>query len=166
MKRRGVKLLWLFLSALICVAAMASSPRSVRTTRKGLKADKSEYRDRAVRVSTAVDTLTGVEAKGRISGYEKPLRSNYETALFTNRHERHVEQASLHLVYSDMKGRMLHSRKQRVNVYIKPGETGQIKWRSWDVQQAYYYHRSRRPRLSTATPYEVECRIDTLFVSR
>lgn len=156
---------WLLVCVAVCCAvAQASTPRSVRTIRRSVRTERTVYEPRSVVAIT--DTLTGEDARGRISGYDKPLRSRYETALFTNQGPKSVEQASLRLVYKDMKGRMLHSCRVRVDVGIEPGETGQIKWRSWDVQQTYYYHRSRRPRLSTAVPYSVECEIDTIFVSR
>ncbi len=164
MMPKSWRIVVLVVMSAVCAMAWATSPNRVRTIRKGAKAARAEYRRPAA--ASVADTLTGELATGRISGYDKPLRSNYETALFSNMTDRRVEQASISMIYRDSKGRMLHSCKLRVNVWVEPGETGQIKWRSWDVQQAYYYHRSRRPRLSAGTSYDAECRIDTLFVSR
>lgn len=147
------------------VSVQGESPRSVRTIRKTAKIDKKRYAAKEVSGQLA-DTIVDFGNAVRVSGYDKPLRSTYETALFSNTGSRRVERASMRLTYKDMKGRMLHTCTKCVDVWVEPGETGMVKWKSWDVQQSYYYHRSRKPRITSATPYDVECRVDTLFVSR
>lgn len=147
------------------VTAQSESPRSVRTTRKSARVDVRRYAEKKGGEQNT-DTLVAFGDIVRVSGYDKPLRSSHETALFINNGDRRVERASVRFLYKDMKGRMLHSCKKCIDVWVEPGETGMMRWKSWDVQQSYYYHRSQRPRLSSATPYDVECSVDTLFVSR
>ena len=145
----------------ICIAAATDSYAQRRnTTRKPLKAS-------SVHVAKATDTVacdTIVSPTGwiEISGYEKPVSSRRESALFTNKSGQTVTSLRIAITYSDMQNRELHARRVRIRCDIPAGATRQLYWRTWDYQHSFYYHRSKRPSRQQATPYKITCSIDTL----
>lgn len=139
--------------------AFSVSAQKQRTTRKNLTVDK---RYAATATQSWCDTVTATTGLMTVSGYEKPLRSVRESAMFTNESDRTVCGLTLDLSYADMKGRELHRRSVKLECDIPPGATRQIYWPTWDRQFTFYYHRSPKPR-GLATPYDVTCRVDTIF---
>lgn len=99
----------------------------------------------------------------RLSGYDKPLNSRYETLFATNRGASEIVGLTLQLTYTDMQGRMLHEATQTVRTSIPPGATRQLRFPAWDRQQAFYYHRGRRPRTAGVTPFDVRCSVAAII---
>ncbi len=133
-----------------------------RTTRKGLRPLEREQRASSQEVG---DTLEGEVARMLlVTGFDKPLRSAYESMFVTNRLESQVSGVVFSVEYYDMRGRKLHSRQLTVNVDIPPGETRQLTFRTWDRQQSFYYHRSSKPRRADATPFDVVVRIEKVII--
>ena len=96
------------------------------------------------------------------SGYDKPAAGNYETFHVTNNSPRHINSLTVTFTYTDLDGRMLHRRQEPINVAIPPGETRQVRLKSFDLQHSYYYHRSSPPARRSATPYRVSLTLTSL----
>lgn len=120
-----------------------------RTTRRNLKPKETT----AISDTINIDTIDIA-----ISGYDKPLTSRHETFFATNKSSHHITSVTVEFNYTDMSGRQLHSRKVTINCDLPPGQTRQLKTRSWDSQFNFYYHLSPRPR-RTSTPYKTSYRI-------
>lgn len=128
-------------------AVWGASPQ--RTTSCGLKVAPVE---RAV----SADTLAAQPGMVAIAGYEKTLRSTREALLVTSSLEDDtISGVKLRLVYSDLHGRMLHSREVELPVTVPPGETRQATFRAWDTQHTYYYRLNQAPARAQGTPYDV-----------
>lgn len=145
----------------LLLIAVAISATAQRTTRRGLCAS-----DTSTAIATAAaDTLhTPQPDSVKISGYDKPLRSSYETMFVTNKSALPISGMRLQLEYFDTSGRILHSRQCDVAADIPSGTTRQISLRSWDRQKSFYYLLSTPPRKADATPYDVRCSIIYLLI--
>lgn len=134
------------------IIAAAGSPD--RTTRRGLRPlpDKGLTRQTT---REGHDTVTPSPGMIGVSGYDKPLRSAKETLLITNRSSRTLISAQLRITYLDAHGRQLHEATIWLDTDIPPGETRQLKFKSWDVQRTFYYRLTGRPRRSDGTLYDV-----------
>jgi hypothetical protein len=135
------------------MALAVSGLADTKTTRKSLKARE---------VTVLAPDLEPMTASGDsllITGYDKPLRSTRETLFATNRHSTNLLAITLDIIYYDMDGSMLHSRRLTLACDIPPGETRQLKTVAWDRQQAYYFHGTRvTPRSEKAIAYRVDIR--------
>lgn len=114
---------------------------------------------------TSPDTLRHPSRDSiQASGYDKPLRTNRETLLITNATSRPLTGLALTLTYTDLQGRQLHQRTDTLHTDIPSGHTRMLRLATWDTQQSYYYHRSRRPRTANVTPYDITCHIDFILL--
>ena len=95
-----------------------------------------------------------------LSGYDKPLRSAYESFLLTNLTPRTLRALCVTLDYYDMEGRQLHQRCDTLPVSVPQGETRLVRLSTWDTQRSYYYHLGRRPLTPRVTPYSIKARVD------
>ncbi len=128
-------------------AVWGASPQ--RTISRGLKVAPAER-------SVSADTLAAQPGMVAIAGYEKALRSSMEALLVTSCLESDtIAGVKLRLVYSDLQGRMLHSREVELPVTVPPGETRQATFRAWDTQHTYYYRLNQAPARAQGTPYDV-----------
>ena len=140
---------------IVLLLSLTAGAVTRKTTRPRLKATPPERVDEST--APRLDTITVDSTLLVHSGYDKPLRSTVETMFITNRLDSAtVTAVELSLIYRDMQGRQLHERRQWVSVTIPPRETRLVTIPTWDRQQSFYYHRSRRPRYATATPYTVQ----------
>lgn len=147
---------------LILLFAVAATAAPQRTTRKGLRAAPGATGLHA----PCADTIRGACTDSiTLAGYDKPLRSRHETMFVTNRSRHNITGLGLTLSYYDSHGRKLHGRSISVAVELSASDTRQIAIPSWDRQQAFYYHRSSRPRKADATPYDVRIDIDYILAS-
>lgn len=139
---------------LLLFFGLSASAQLRRTTRPHLKV-KNEVKAPVVQYDTL--ELDSTSTHLRISGYEKPLRSTHETMLVANRHqERRLMGLELQILYYDMRGLMLHSRREIVPCDILAGESQMVKMKSWDVHRVFYYHINRPRRISgQGTAYRV-----------
>lgn len=108
------------------------------------------------------DSIPADTASIRFSGYDKPLRATKETVFVTNNSPRPICAVSFTSQYVDTSGRQLHLVSRKINVDIPAGETRRIDYRSWDVQNSFYYIGSRRPRTS-AIPYDIRISPDYIY---
>lgn len=154
----------LILSLLVSVLSLQAQD----TTRRGLKAKKTETEQTRVTAPAYTDTIVAPKPHALdISGYDKPLRSRRETFFASNNTDDTLESLSFTVTYLDRSSRQLHQRAERINITIPAGETRQISFKSWDTQLAFYYINSPVPaRAQQATPYEVKISVDTLFFNR
>ncbi|MCM1519251.1 MAG: hypothetical protein NC098_00495 [Lachnoclostridium sp.] len=143
------KLLFLILSALTVATAWPD-----KTTRANLR-PKQAPELRVEALTSPYDTLPALGDEVRISGYDKPLNSRKEAFLVTNLCADTIEGLLLELDYLDLKGRQLHQEKYSADCSIPPGETRQIIKPSWDVQNSFYYHLGKQPRIAGVTPFKV-----------
>ncbi|MDE6854336.1 MAG: hypothetical protein K2J38_04690 [Muribaculaceae bacterium] len=156
--------------ALLAAVAICQVFSAQRTTRKGLRpvTDAADSAAEATSGTAAYDTIAAPELHTvDINGYDKPLRSRYETFFVSNNTANPVAALSLTISYYNTSGELLHRAPHRVSVDIPAGETRQVSLRSWDKQFAFYYKRSTVPaRAGTATPYEIAMTVDTVFTER
>ena len=97
------------------------------------------------------------------SGFEKTLRSGIESFFVTNHTDSALSRLHVTLDYTDISGRQLHSRSQPISVDIPAGQTRRVEIKSFDRQATFYYYLSPAPRTrSTATPFKVHLRVDSL----
>lgn len=145
---------------LLLFAIVALSARVVRHKRVGKVVEKKPEV-----VAAVIDTLVMPPSTvAAIYGYDKPLRARSEVFFVKNNSADDINAMSLSLNYYDTSGRLLHRRSHRLAVAVPPGETRRAEIPTWDTNYSFYYKGSRPPRVS-ATPYNVTCTIDTLFVS-
>lgn len=146
-----------FIISAILLIGFFNAATAQRTTRKGLKASTESISQ------NAPDTLRhDLSRMIKIAGYDKPLKSALETMFVSNLTDGTISWVQLELEYRDIHGRMLHSRTIGIDCDIPPESTRQISVRSWDRQQSFYYRRSTKPRLASATPYDVTCSVKGL----
>lgn len=149
------------ITALLLIT-LAFSTAAQRTTRRGLRVADTPEAESGIKA----DTLHTPQPDAvRISGYDKPLRSSYETMFVTNSTGRHITALRIQLDYYDNAGNILHSRQCDIAADIPSGTTRQISLRSWDKQNSFYYRLSARPRKADATPYDIRCSILYLLTS-
>ena len=108
--------------------------------------------------SVSAIKLDTVASPGRlltISGYEKPLRSTRETLHITNNDTvRTLRSVSIDIIYTDIDGTQIHRRTVDLSLEIPPGETKMIAFKSWDVQNRFFYSGGPKPRIA-AYPYTI-----------
>ena len=155
------KLMILMLLMLVGLPLMS---QRVRTTRRQLHRSVAETAD-TLQALQRPDIIVPPDSGVVLSGFDKPVSSMYETMFATNRLDRRIDCVYLSLEYFDSAGRQLHSRRCCVRAVIPAGETRQLSFRTWDRQGSFYYHRSRRPRVSAA-PFSVKCRVDSVLLTR
>lgn len=92
-----------------------------------------------------------------VAGFEKPLRAMKETMFITNNTGTPVVDVGLDIVYTDLKGRMLHRATYNIEAAIPAGETRRVEVPSFDTSGLLYYHLSPLPaRATNATPFDVK----------
>lgn len=157
------------LLAVISMQALAE-PQVYRrkTTAKNLRPAELPASSNAAAVPDTIP-LDTLEARGlagaiRLSGYDKPLRSPRESLFVTNRTPYDIDGLLISLTYFDSADRELHSRSVTVRCDLPAGVTRKIDFRSWDLQQSFYYKLSPKPRRDGATPYDVKCRVTAIII--
>lgn len=125
-----------------------------RTTRRGrLTLRSGSVEEMSHDLNTEASTPDSVV----ISGYDKPLRSTYETFFVTNGYSAPLTSVSLSFTYRSLDGTMLHSRTATIKCLIPPHETRQLFMSAWDRQFTYYSINTRiRSRSEGAVPYITE----------
>lgn len=160
MKTKRLVILTLPIIAIALAMAASGTPLSqTRTTRKRLKVDPALTATEVLQ-QIIPDTLRGAEVAAiRLSGFDKPLRSNYETVFATNGTQHTIRQLVIECNYTDASSRQLHCRNIRIDCDIPPGQTRQLRFKSWDTQQAFQYKLSSKPRRASGTPFSVKCTV-------
>ncbi len=142
---------------IVMLATMTCYGRKVNSRRADSDIARSET------VAEAVDAVGNQDSLVVISGYDKPLRSSKETLFATNRSDRALQRMALTIAYYDTQGRLIHKRSCMLPARIPAGESRQLSFSSWDIQQSFYYLNSRKPKVSGAVPYDIAVKVDTLF---
>ncbi|MCC8114608.1 MAG: hypothetical protein LIP03_11605 [Bacteroidales bacterium] len=138
----------------LCLLGLSGMAMGQRTTRPGLRLDGGAY-------GVVGDTVRECGDSLRLSGYEKTLRSSYETLFATNLCVDTIKGVGLTIEYMDASGRQLHQRQVEAREVIPPGQTRQLRFASWDKQKVWYYERSAPVRTSSgATPYQISVCVD------
>lgn len=91
----------------------------------------------------------------KFTGYEKEANSSHESIIIVNDSPLTIKNIATDIVYTDLKGRMIHKRPVYLNIEIPSGESRKIDFKTWDIQHTYYYHLGNAPK-KTATPYKVK----------
>lgn len=89
------------------------------------------------------------------SGYDKEPNSSKESFIISNFTDDTITNFEVKIVYTDMKGRMFHSRTIKENCDIPPSESRRFDIKTWDTQHTYYYHLGNEPK-KVATPFDVK----------
>lgn len=146
--------------SLIILLAGCCAAEAQKTTRRGLKA-----RPPRAEVTVAdCDTVWSPGARVSVAGYEKPLNSNKESLHITNHTDSTVTVVLAELTYTDFKGNELHKRPVDIKCDIPPGATRMLSFRSWDVQNRFYYEGGPVPR-AEAYPFAVEINVKAIVVT-
>lgn len=143
--------------ALLMLAASAVQARKVNSRRGSMATQSSRH------VSQPLDTVAAADSLVSFSGYDKPLRTTRETLFITNTISRRLLRVAFTIAYYDLPGRLIHKQSHNVAADVPAGESRRLTFPSWDRQQSFYYHRSRKPKVSGATPYGIAVKTDTLF---
>ncbi|MCM1348317.1 MAG: hypothetical protein NC338_02810 [Firmicutes bacterium] len=147
---------------IIIAIALATIACAQRTTRKGLRVSPGAVTH--ISETSHNDTLRDETCrKVRLAGFDKPLRSNHETLFATNNTTRHISAMVIDCEYTDMQDRQLHRRTLTVECDIPPGQTRQLRFKSWDTQQSFHYFRSSKPKKATSTPFRVSCTVTAII---
>lgn len=154
----GLKLLKTVLAGLLTIASLhAGADNTLRGRRLH---PRVKMADNAT-LLTQTDTLRLPDrAMIELTGYDKPLRSAYESFLLTNLTAHQLRSLAVTLDYYDMEGRQLHQRCDTIPIAVPAGETRMIKLSTWDTQRSYYYHQGRKPATPRVTPYSIRARVD------
>ncbi|MDE6266301.1 MAG: hypothetical protein K2M07_03010 [Muribaculaceae bacterium] len=99
----------------------------------------------------------------QIAGFDKPLNSLRETFHFTNLSQHTITELFITINYTDTSLRQLHRQSRHIIRTIPPGETSLIIYPSFDRQNSFYYHLSRRPRVQ-ATPFNITITVDSVRI--
>lgn len=142
--------------------AVSAGARKVKTVRSGA-VGRSDTGSSPV-IAAMADTVIPGADDIRLSGYDKPLRSSRESVFISNLTGYEIISFVLTTVYFDMQDRQLHQSSNRINMTVPAGETRLATYPSWDRQRSFYFHGSSEPR-SSAIPYDIRQRVDTLFVT-
>ncbi len=128
-----------------------------RTTRSGLRAPETEV---SMRGGMAVQPgmLT-------VSGYDKPLRSRYETLFVTNHTDSMVTSVRMRLQYISMRGDTIHEVVRTITHPLPPKATRRLTISSWDKQLTMYYHLTDKPSRLKGTPYRINIVPEEMWVS-
>lgn len=149
---------------LLATAAMTVAQGRVVTTRKNLKVERSKVPGSD---TTLEDTIRNIgQGDVVLSGFEKPLKSRNETMFLTNNTDYDLKGVVLECKYYDIHGRQLHERIVSVKCEIGIGATCMIGFKTWDVQGAFYYRLSQKPRRANGTPFDVKINVAALIISR
>lgn len=151
-----MKKLLIFLTIL---TVSASAMARVKTTRKGLKVNQAKIETVETRDTVTGDTCRAVE----LAGFDKPLRSGYESMFVKNLSGIHLLGIIVECNYLDSNRRQLHKRTVTIPCSIPAGQTRQVRFHSWDTQQSFYYRLSARPRRSEAVSFDVECTVKAII---
>lgn len=136
------------------LAVWIASEADTRTTRGRLSRSQQVISLPIVPTDTLLPIISADSLV--IHGFDKPMRSHFESFFATNLTDSLITGITLDLVYHDMKGDMLHARRVRVDCSIPSRETRQIKIRTWDAQEMYYYRLTRvRSRSERAVEFDV-----------
>lgn len=136
-----------------------------RTTRRPLRVKP------AVEVADTLSyaTVDTVKCPGRlviVSGYEKPLRSMRETVHVTNADTLRLMRAvKLDILYLDVDGNQVHRKSVSLDCNIPPGETKMLSFKSWDIQNRFFYSGGPKPRVP-AYPFTVRMLVEYVVYSR
>ncbi|MDE6288768.1 MAG: hypothetical protein K2M00_08305 [Muribaculaceae bacterium] len=145
--RRVIIVMLLFSTAAVAQNMRRPTPRAGRRAAP-VSAPVELSRDTVV--SPMTDSIS-------IAGFEKPLRAMKETMFITNNTGEPVIDVGLDMVYTDLKGRMLHRATHNVEAAIPAGETRRVELRSFDTSGLFYYRLSPVPaRAANATPFDVK----------
>ncbi len=133
----------------IAVITLTTTAKRIRTTRPKLQSTE------VAETPAPGDTIRN--PKIYISGYEKTLRSRYESVYIANSYDSlTITSLQLSIEYRDTHGNQLHKRIVDIPATIPPGERRQVSFPTWDKQCVMYYVKSAPTRrVSLATPYEV-----------
>lgn len=140
-------------AAALCMAPSADGKR-IRVTHDPAPADTMRIDNRTITVSDSISLAAQIS----LSGYDKTREANRESLFISNKGPYTLTSLTLLITYTATDGRLYHRRTETVKCHIPAGETRLIDFRSWDRQHSFYYHRSRKPTRTTATPYEVSIR--------
>lgn len=145
----------LVLVAVLCAIGCMSTLDAQRTTRRGLKTDRTR------KVETAVAEYDTLRLPGdiiKVSGYEKPLNSSRESFHITNDGDLDIIEVAAVVSYFDYQGNELHKRETAIRADIPARSTRLVNFPSWDAQRRFYYVGGPRPR-NQAYPYDVTIEI-------
>lgn len=103
--------------------------------------------------------------KVAFAGYEKEAGSSKESFIMINPSCYDISGIEIRIKYSDLQGRMFHSRNVKESCYIPSGETRRFDIKSWDTQHTYYYYLGNEPK-RVATPFQVSIEPVSIWIMK
>lgn len=148
------------------IAAPSIDARRIKTRHSIPKTQEKASKDNASISSDSIISLTSdsttfvdkILPAIRFYGFDKTVTSNLESFFITNSLESAIDGLDVEIIYSDMKGRLLHKRSVHVDCHIPASETKRTDIKSWDFQKSFYFHQSVKPKRQ-ATPFDVRLRL-------
>lgn len=161
-----MKTILVLLTILLLSSPCIEAQRKQSTTRRNLRVER-QLKPALQRDTTecVILTVADDDTTYRLSGFDKPLNSGYETMFLTNKSDNSLIGIFFTIEYLDRTGRQLNKVSKSIRTDIPAGETRQLRWNSWDRQQSFFYIGSRHPR-SRATGFDVKCRVDSVEIKR
>lgn len=150
------------IAATIAAITTTAITANDKTTRRPLRVDPTAFVQESQIV--AEDTITALNDRIAISGYDKPLRSTGESFFITNNSDTTIDGLEVTIDYRDMSHRQLHRRTVRIDISVPAGETRRADIRSWDKRLTFYYCHGVVPRTENVVPYDVAITVDRLFI--
>lgn len=150
----------LTVTLLLLLLLITAGARTQNTMRRGLRplSPEREAAGQHFRVNAAPSDSAIV-----LRGYDKARASARETFFVTNNCGEPIEGLCVTITYKDMENRMLHRRQERVYQHVPAGETRCAGIPTWDRQNNFYYHLSRKGSRSAASAYRVAIRVDSII---
>ena len=148
-----------FLTILLCCTFLLAF--ADKTTRKRLRPEVQTETTVETDSVTVISNLP--DSAIVLTGYDKPLYSQRETVFVINKSGFDFDEMNVTITYYDLQNRQLHTRDVSIKKHIPAGETLQVYFKSWDVQNSFYYAKSRKPR-TQATPYTVKCKVNNVSI--
>jgi hypothetical protein len=147
---------------IITISALILSAENTSRKQLKVKAETTEVQDTIIAQQDTITTTTGLVT---ISGFDKPLRSLWETFFVVNNTAKHIIGINVTFSYYDLNGHQLHNASHNVTCDIPAGETRQLRVAAWDRQHAFYYHLNKPARSAgAATPFTVNCSVTAIII--
>ena len=149
----------ILLSLLLCCTFILSfaDKTTRRKLRPELQTEITAEKDSVTIINNLPDTAVV------LTGYDKPLYSSRETVFVINKSGSYFDELNITITYYDLQNRQLNTRDVCIKKHIPAGETLQVHFKSWDLQNSFYYAKSRNPR-TQATPYTVKCEVRNIVI--
>ncbi len=157
----------LFLGMTDAVTCFEANAKRVATTMKTPSKKRKKTKGKGQKEKLiAADGKDSLQWKGKVVflGFDKQSGSSVESFHVSNRSDHDIRQLTFTITYLDSKGRMLHRRKEQLDLQLPAGETRKVDIKSFDTQGSFHYVLST-PGKKPTIPFDVTFTLHTLTLS-